>query len=153
MRFANDYIALFAKSPLAGLGKSAPWELTTNAIEAVGRLLPEIGSDYRITGDVAAHRTAVVERGASIKGPAVVGADCFVSATCLLRGGCWLDENCVIGPACELKSSFVFQGSKLAHFNFVGDSILGADVNLEAGSVIADYRNELPGSTIKIVQA
>jgi bifunctional N-acetylglucosamine-1-phosphate-uridyltransferase/glucosamine-1-phosphate-acetyltransferase GlmU-like protein len=30
----------------------------------------------------------------------------------------------------------------LAHFNFVGDSILGADVNLEAGSIICNYRNE-----------
>jgi UDP-N-acetylglucosamine diphosphorylase / glucose-1-phosphate thymidylyltransferase / UDP-N-acetylgalactosamine diphosphorylase / glucosamine-1-phosphate N-acetyltransferase / galactosamine-1-phosphate N-acetyltransferase len=50
-----------------------------------------------------------------------------------------------------LKSSFVFAGSKLAHFNFVGDSILGRDVNLEAGSVIANYRNELPDPTISLV--
>ena len=40
------------------------------------------------------------------------------------------------------KSSFVFRGSKLAHFNFVGDSILGCEVNLEAGAIIANYRNE-----------
>jgi len=45
-------------------------------------------------------------------------------------------------PARQLKSSFVFTGSKLARFNFVGDSILGADVNLEAGSIICNYRNE-----------
>jgi bifunctional N-acetylglucosamine-1-phosphate-uridyltransferase/glucosamine-1-phosphate-acetyltransferase GlmU-like protein len=36
----------------------------------------------------------------------------------------------------------VFRGSKLAHFNFVGDSILGCEVNLEAGAIIANYRNE-----------
>ena len=47
-----------------------------------------------------------------------------------------------------MKSSFLFSGTKLAHFNFVGDSILGHDVNLEAGSIIANYRNELDGAAI-----
>ena len=59
-----------------------------------------------------------------------------------MRGGNWVDANCIIGPGAELKASFVFAGSKLAHFNFVGDSILGEGVNLEAGSIIANYRNE-----------
>jgi bifunctional N-acetylglucosamine-1-phosphate-uridyltransferase/glucosamine-1-phosphate-acetyltransferase GlmU-like protein len=53
-----------------------------------------------------------------------------------------LDANCTLGPGVELKSSFVFSGSRLAHFNFVGDSVLGSGVNLEAGAVIANYRNE-----------
>ena len=33
-------------------------------------------------------------------------------------------------------------GSTLAHFNFVGDSIIGRKVNLEAGAVIANHFNE-----------
>ena len=36
----------------------------------------------------------------------------------------------------------MFAGTKLAHFNFVGDSVLGENVNLEAGSIICNYRNE-----------
>jgi bifunctional N-acetylglucosamine-1-phosphate-uridyltransferase/glucosamine-1-phosphate-acetyltransferase GlmU-like protein len=44
----------------------------------------------------------------------------------------------------------VFRGSKLAHFNFVGDSILGADVNLEAGSIVANFRNEAVDSEIRV---
>jgi bifunctional N-acetylglucosamine-1-phosphate-uridyltransferase/glucosamine-1-phosphate-acetyltransferase GlmU-like protein len=59
-----------------------------------------------------------------------------------LRAGVWLGEGCVVGPGAELTSSFLFAGSKLAHFNFVGDSILGNDVNLEAGSIVANHRNE-----------
>jgi bifunctional N-acetylglucosamine-1-phosphate-uridyltransferase/glucosamine-1-phosphate-acetyltransferase GlmU-like protein len=34
--------------------------------------------------------------------------------------------------------------------NFVGDSIIGADVNIEAGAIIANYRNELEGRNIRI---
>lgn len=42
--------------------------------------------------------------------------------------------------------------SKAAHLNFIGDSIIGSDVNLEAGSMVANYRNELSDKTIRIVQ-
>ncbi len=45
----------------------------------------------------------------------------------------------------------MFSGSKLAHLNFVGDSIIGPGVNIEAGAIIANYRNELADKTIRIV--
>ena len=64
----------------------------------------------------------------------------LLAACC--AAGVWLEKDVIIGPGAELKTSIVFADSKLAHFNFVGDSILGTDVNLEAGSVIANYRNE-----------
>jgi UDP-N-acetylglucosamine diphosphorylase / glucose-1-phosphate thymidylyltransferase / UDP-N-acetylgalactosamine diphosphorylase / glucosamine-1-phosphate N-acetyltransferase / galactosamine-1-phosphate N-acetyltransferase len=67
-----------------------------------------------------------------------------------LRGGNWVDANCTFGPGAELKSSFVFAGAKLAHFNFVGDSILGEGVNLEAGSIICNYRNERLDKEIRV---
>src|SRR5262249_52825454 len=57
---------------------------------------------------------------------------------------------CVIGPNAELKTSFLFRGAKLAHLNFVGDSILGEAVNVEAGAVIANRRNECEDRRIRI---
>jgi len=150
MHFASDYIAAFAASPLIRFGKWTPWELTNNASEVLHQLLSYVDSSYHVAGAVAIHHTAIVEDRALIKGPAIVGPRCFIAANTLIRGGCWLDQSCTMGPGCELKSSFVFRGSKLAHFNFVGDSIVGSDVNLEAGSIVANYRNERPDSTIKI---
>lgn len=99
---------------------------------------------------MAVHESATVEHGAIIKGPAIVGVNCFVAGTAYLRGGVFLDENCTIGPGAELKTSAMFKGAKLAHLNFVGDSILGADVNVEAGAIIANYRNELDDKEIKL---
>src|SRR5262249_37763796 len=101
-------------------------------------------------GSIATHRTATIEDGAVIKGPAIIGARCFIAAGSYLRGGVWLDEGCTIGPGTELKSSFVFRRSKFSHFHFVGDSIVGSDVNLEAGSIIANYRNERADKQIRI---
>lgn len=43
----------------------------------------------------------------------------------------------------------MLDGSKLAHFNFVGDSLIGSTVNVEAGAIIANYRNELDGAPIQ----
>jgi NDP-sugar pyrophosphorylase family protein len=92
-----------------------------------------------------------MESGAVIKGPAIIGPGCFIAAGAYVRGGCWLEADCILGPGSELKSSFVFRGSKLAHFNFVGDSVLGRGVNLEAGAIIANYRNERANAAISFL--
>ena len=84
-----------------------------------------------------------------LKPPIIVGPNCLVAAGAYLRGGVFLDENCIVGPGSELKTSFMFGGSKLAHLNFVGDSILGGDVNVEAGAMLANYRNECEDKSIR----
>ena len=138
-----DYIQDLADSPLAQWADLTPWALVVNAPERVSALLAQLSPDeYEVRGDVAVHRTAQVEDGAVLKGPLIIGPGCFIAAGAYLRGGCWLGEGCIIGPGAELKTTFMFGGSKLAHFNFVGDSVLGSGVNLEAGSIIANYRNE-----------
>ena len=40
--------------------------------------------------------------------------------------------------------------STLAHLNFVGDSIKGADVNVEAGAVVANHYNERRNREIRV---
>ncbi|HEX7863684.1 MAG TPA: LpxA family transferase [Variovorax sp.] len=137
------YIAGFAGSPLGPWASSLPWELPPQAPEIVRRLLAGLpAGDYAIEGEIAVHRSARVEPGAVLKGPLILGPDCFVAAGAYLRGGNWVDALCSIGPGVELKSSFVFEGSALAHFNFVGDSVVGAGVNMEAGSIVCNHRNE-----------
>ncbi|HAA40541.1 MAG TPA: LpxA family transferase [Pseudomonas sp.] len=138
-----DYIANLAQSPLAPWADLAPWALVAQAPAVVRQMLAELpADDYRVHDEVAIHRTAIVEPGALLKPPLIIGAHCFIASGSLLRGGCWVDEHCIIGPGAELKTTFMFSGSKLAHFNFVGDSVLGHGVNLEAGSIVANYRNE-----------
>jgi UDP-N-acetylglucosamine diphosphorylase / glucose-1-phosphate thymidylyltransferase / UDP-N-acetylgalactosamine diphosphorylase / glucosamine-1-phosphate N-acetyltransferase / galactosamine-1-phosphate N-acetyltransferase len=142
MSLTSRHVASFAGSPLARWSDRAPWELTAQSAAVVFDLLAAVSSEFDITEQVAVHRSATIERGAVLKGPLILGANCFVAAGAYLRGGNWVAENCIFGPGVELKSSFVFAGARLAHFNFVGDSILGADVNLEAGSIICNCRNE-----------
>lgn len=147
----TDYIANLAESPLAPWAELPPWALVTQAPVIVRTLLAELPADeYVIQGEIAVHRTATVEPGALLKGPLIIGAQCFIASGSLLRGGCWVDAQCIIGPGAELKTSFVFSGSKLAHFNFVGDSVLGHGINLEAGSIVANYRNEREDKEVQV---
>ena len=148
----SAFISRVSRGLLAPYGESEPWRLTQDAAGIVETLLRALDREaYRIDGDVAIHETVRIEAGAIVKGPAVIGPACFVAASAYLRGGVYLEEDCVVGPAAELKSSFLFRGAKLAHLNFVGDSILGEGVNCEAGSMVANYRNELEDKRIRIL--
>lgn len=147
----EDFTARISATALAPRRQDAPWELVTRLAEVVTQLLRELPKqDYTIDADIAVHRTALIEPGAVLKGPLIVGPHCFVAAGAYLRGGGWLDEGCIVGPGAELKTSVLFSGTKLAHFNFVGDSVLGSNVNLEAGSIVCNYRNERDDKRVRV---
>jgi NDP-sugar pyrophosphorylase family protein len=82
----------------------------------------------------------VVEAGAYIRGPCVIGKNCQIRHTAYIRGVVLVGDRCVIGHASEVKHSVFLDHAKAAHFAFVGDSILGNDVNLGAGVRCANLR-------------
>jgi bifunctional N-acetylglucosamine-1-phosphate-uridyltransferase/glucosamine-1-phosphate-acetyltransferase GlmU-like protein len=138
-----EYIAGIGASPLAPWACLQPWEIAGQAPSIVEQLLAALpAGEYRVSSGIAIHSAATVEPGATLKPPLVLSSGVFVAAGAYLRGGCWLAEGCSVGPRVELKSTFVFPRSVLAHFNFIGDSVLGSQVNFEAGAVICNYRNE-----------
>ena len=74
-----------------------------------------------------------------------------MGANAYLRNGVYLGSHTVTGPSCEIKSSVIFNSSKVAHFNFIGDSIIGSHVNFEAGSVTANRYNERENKIIPVL--
>lgn len=143
------YLPSAASGQFAALLDEVPWAITSNAETIVKRAAKAL-SGYVIEDGVAIHRRAIVERGATIKPPAIVRQGAFVAAGAYLRGGIFIDDDCIVGPNCEVKSTFMLAGSKIAHLSFVGDSILGAHANVEAGAMIANYRNERDDKRIRI---
>jgi bifunctional N-acetylglucosamine-1-phosphate-uridyltransferase/glucosamine-1-phosphate-acetyltransferase GlmU-like protein len=119
-----------------------PWEVAQNTGKILLEKIANLDGDYKIFNQVAIHKSVSIDSNAILKGPAIISPKCFVGAHAYLRGGVFLDENVTLGPGCEVKSSFIFSHTSLAHFNFVGDSLVGSNVNLEAGAVVANHYNE-----------
>lgn len=141
--YVNRIAAVFPE-----LGMAAPWKVVQEMEQVIHDRIGSLGSDFKIFNNVAIHKTVIIDSHAILKGPAIISKDCFIGAHTYLRGGVFLDENVSLGPGCEVKTSCIFSGSALAHFNYVGDSLLGSGVNLEAGAVIANHYNERKDPTI-----
>lgn len=148
MNILHDYISAW---PAAFPSQALPWMLPMKISSLIAIALQSLSEDYFINEDVAVHRTALVEDHAVLKGPIIISSGCFVGAHAYMRGGVYLGENVSIGPGCEIKSSFIMSNSALAHFNFVGDSIIGSGVNMEAGSIIANHHNDRENKMIDVL--
>ena len=81
-----------------------------------------------------------IEPGAYIKGPCVIGANCVIRHGAYIRGYLLAGKGCVIGHDTEVKHSIFLDGVHAAHFNYVGDSILGNKTNLGAGVKCANLK-------------
>lgn len=135
----KDFIGTF---PPIGPENCAPWDLTRALPTILEKIIEGLDGEYTVANGIAIHKTATVETGVIMKSPVIICASCFVGAHSYLRGGVYLDKSVTIGPSCEIKSSLICSESAIAHFNFIGDSIIGANVNFEAGSLTANYHND-----------
>ena len=92
----------------------------------------------------------VVEDGAMIKGPAIIGKNCQIRHNAYIREDVVIGDNCVIGNSCEFKSSLLFNGAKVPHFSYVGDSIFGFEAHLGAGVKISNVKLMAGNVTVEI---
>ncbi len=82
----------------------------------------------------------VVEPFAMISGPAYFSEGTQIRQGAYVRGSVYTGKKAVIGHTTEVKNSIFFTSAKAAHFAYVGDSILGRDVNLGAGTKLANLK-------------
>ncbi|HVF65135.1 MAG TPA: bifunctional UDP-N-acetylglucosamine diphosphorylase/glucosamine-1-phosphate N-acetyltransferase GlmU [Casimicrobiaceae bacterium] len=68
-----------------------------------------------------------------------IGRGCRVGPYARLRPGTILDDEVHIGNFVEVKASTLGLRAKANHLAYVGDAVLGADVNFGAGSITANY--------------
>jgi len=96
-------------------------------------------------GRIDIGKGALVEGGALIKSPAIIGDCTEVRQGAYLRGYCLTGKRCVVGHTTEVKHSIFLNDAKAGHFAYLGDSILGTNANLGAGTKFANLRF-LPGN-------
>jgi len=90
----------------------------------------------------------IVEPGVYIRGPAWIGKNCEIRHGAYIRENVIAGDGCVLGNSCEFKNCALLSGAHVSHFSYVGDSVVGCDVNLGAGVILSNYR--LDGQAIRV---
>jgi bifunctional UDP-N-acetylglucosamine pyrophosphorylase/glucosamine-1-phosphate N-acetyltransferase len=121
-----------------------PWTLLEANERAMGELEKKIEGTVeagaRLHGAVWVRRGARVRSGSYVEGPAIIGEDGDVGPNCYIRAGTCLGRGVRVGNACEVKNSIIMDGTHAAHLSYIGDSILGRNCNLGAGTITANLR-------------
>ncbi len=123
-----------------------PWDM----LDANALLLASVESknegvvekDVHSSGPVIIGKESVVKSGTCIEGPCIIGSNCRIGPHAYIRGATAVGNNCHIGHCTELKNSIIMQGTKIPHFNYIGDSIIGSGCNFGAGTKIANLRHD-----------
>lgn len=127
------------------LGDLKPW-LLAYFREHGGRIDGTVASTAALHGDnIIVEEGAVIEDHVCISGPAIICRGAEVKQGAFLRDACIVGPDAVMGHAGEMKNSILLNEAKAPHFAYVGDSILGVDTNLGAGTKLSN----LPVSSTK----
>lgn len=134
------------------LDVSYPWDLL-NANEEIlkgmrGEVLGEVEDNVTLRGEVFIGEGTIVRNGSYIVGPVVIGKNCEIGPNCYIRPHTAIGDCCHVGSSVEIKNSIIMRSSKVPHHNYVGDSVIGEDCNLGAGTKVANLR--LNNAHIKI---
>ena len=130
--------------------KDYPWEIMKELKEIIESIVSKLDHYYVIENGIAVHKTAVIEPGVTLKRPVIIGPNCRVGANAYFREGVFLAESVKVGPGCEIKSSIICAESAIAHFNYIGNSLVGSRVNFEAGSIAANHFNDRADKDIRV---
>ena len=125
-------------------GLTYPWE----ALPKIGDFIRKLGEtlsqeEYEKVGeDVWIARSAKVFPSAYIHGPAIIGKEAEVRHCAFIRGNALVGEGAVVGNSTELKNVVLFNKVQVPHYNYVGDSILGYQAHMGAGSITSNVKSD-----------
>lgn len=112
------------------------------------------GKDIKIEKESIVAKSAIIKDGTIIKSGSYIeekvyiGENCIIGPNCYIRSGAVIESNCKIGASVEIKNSIIGKGTNINHLSYVGDSIIGENCNLGAGTITANLRHD--GLTVKI---
>jgi bifunctional UDP-N-acetylglucosamine pyrophosphorylase/glucosamine-1-phosphate N-acetyltransferase len=129
-----------------------PWELLEATEWKLGelerRVEGTVHEDAVLDGPVVVEEGATVRSGVVVEGPALVREGATVGPNAYVRGATVVGERAKVGHAVEVKNSVLMEGATVGHLSYVGDSVLGRDVNFGAGTKVANLRHD--GAAVKL---
>ncbi len=101
-----------------------------------------------INGPVQIEDDVIISGNSILNGPCYIGKGTYIGNNVLVRSNTSIGANCVIGYGVELRNCVLFDNVRVGRLSFVGDSVIGEDV--EVGSGIMTVNNLMTGETVKV---
>ena len=111
-----------------------------------------IGKNCRLDGSVFVTDSIIgdnvfIKMGSYIEN-SVIEDNCEVGPYAHLRPKSTLKKKAKVGNFCEIKNSVIGEGSKVNHLTYIGDTDMGAGVNIGAGTITCNYDGEKKHRTV-----
>jgi bifunctional UDP-N-acetylglucosamine pyrophosphorylase/glucosamine-1-phosphate N-acetyltransferase len=117
-----------------------PWEiLTANKMimdswqESSIAKSATLEANVTLQGIVHIEAGTIIKSGAVLEGPCCIGEGSYIGNNSLVRSYTSVGKNCSVGSGVELKNCVVMDNSQIGRLSFVGDSVLGENVDMGAG--------------------
>ncbi len=114
---------------------------------AQGIKIPFISSVY-IEEDVEIGQGTTINPFTVIEKNVKIGRNCAIGPFARLRSGTQLDDGVIIGNFMELKNTKMGKNSKAKHLSYLGDVIIGKNVNIGCGTITANYDGKKHNITV-----
>ena len=121
-----------------------PWELIEVNEELISKLKTEIRGKIEggahIHGEIFLDEGSIIRAGVCIEGNVYIGKNCDIGPNSYIRGNSYFGDNVHVGNAVEIKNSIIMENTNVSHLSYVGDSVIGSNCNIAAGTNIANLR-------------
>ncbi len=121
-----------------------PWDLLSANEDMMIDLEPRndgiVEDGAALKGPVVIGKGSIVRSGSYIVGPVLIGEDCDIGPNCFIRPATSLGDHCHIGAGVEVKNSIIMAGTFIPHLSYIGDSVIGENCNFGAGTQVANLR-------------
>ncbi len=95
-------------------------------------IIGTIGKKTEIGSATEIKANSIIEEG-------IIGKYCQIGPYARIRPGTQISNNAKIGNFVETKKAMIGEGSKVNHLTYIGDSLIGKNVNVGAGTITCNY--------------
>jgi bifunctional UDP-N-acetylglucosamine pyrophosphorylase/glucosamine-1-phosphate N-acetyltransferase len=144
MKIASSYadwtelIGINDRAQLASAARAARFYICDRLMREIGVTIDDPDTTY-IEANVKVGRDTVIHPCTVIRAGVEIGERCEIGPFAHLRPGTRLGNDCKVGAFVETKNAVYGDGSKSGHLAYMGDVTLGKNVNIGAGSIVANY--------------
>ncbi len=101
-----------------------------------------VSPEAHLEGTLVLPKSSKVLAGCHLEGNILVGENVVIGPGARIRGNTVIDNGSHVGFSVEIKNCVLGENVLIPHLAYVGDSVIGNDVNIAGGSMIANWRHD-----------